>query len=144
MKISSIKPINAIIATAVAGSLGLFSAAPALAQTTPSYATAGDQTIRGTIGSINGKYNISIHDVRGYLDNVTLHPGTIINPTGLELAPGQSVTIVGTPDGNTFAANEIDTPYEPLAVVPGYYGYPWGGPDFGIGFGFGHFGFRGR
>src|SRR6201996_3796357 len=80
---------------------------------TPSYANpaiAGSETIHGTIASVNGKYNISVRDDRGFIDNVTLHDGTIINPTGLTLAPGQQVTIAGTNAGRTFIANEIDTP----------------------------------
>jgi hypothetical protein len=116
---------------------------------TPSYANpaiAGTDTIRGTIASVNGKYNISVRDERGFIDNVTLHDGTIINPTGLTLAPGQAVTIDGTANGPTLIANEIDTPYSDYAYP--YAGYPYGypGPVFGVGFGFGdrgHFGFHG-
>lgn len=113
---------------------------------TPSYANpviAGTDTIHGTIASINGKYNISVRDERGFIDNVTLHDGTIINPRGLTLAPGQAVTIDGVANGPTLIANEIDTPYVYYAYA-GYYGYP--GPVFGLGFGFGdrgRFGFRG-
>lgn len=29
-----------------------------------------------------------VRDARGYLDNVTLHKGTIINPTGIRLEAG--------------------------------------------------------
>jgi hypothetical protein len=121
-------------------------AAPLAAQAAdaPTYATASsDETVHGQITSINGKYGMTVRDNRGYLDNVTLHQGTVINPTGFELQPGMQVTIVGHADGATFAANEIDTPVQ-YAVMqnPYYYGYPdWG---FGFGFGdrFGHF--RGR
>lgn len=105
----------------------------------PSYAQPGGETISGVITSINGKYNISVRDNRGYIDNVSLHDGTIINPRGLTLAPGESVTIAGVPQGRTFVANEIDTPY---VAYP--YGYPHpadvgvglrvGGPGFGFGF----------
>jgi hypothetical protein len=104
---------------------------------TPTYAnppTAGTDTIRGTIASVNGKYNISVRDERGFIDNVTLHDGTIINPRGLTLAPGQSVTIDGTANGPTLIANEIDTPYAYYAYAGYPYGYP--GPVFGVGFGF--------
>jgi hypothetical protein len=110
---------------------------------TPSYANpaiAGTDTIRGTIASVNSKYNISVRDERGFIDNVTLHDGTIINPTGLTLAPGQTVTIEGTANGPTLIANEIDTPYAYYA----YAGYPYYyGPAFGLGFRFGDRGFRG-
>jgi hypothetical protein len=108
---------------------------------TPSYANpaiAGTDTIRGTIASVNGKYNISVRDERGYIDNVTLHDGTIINPTGLTLAPGQAVTIDGSANGPTFIANQIDTPYYAYYAYPYGYGYGYGypGPVFGVGFGF--------
>ena len=143
--------LQSIIASAAAAAL-LLGAAPvaALAQTAapaPSYARSGGDTIKGTIASIDGKYTISVRDDRGFIDNVTLHDGTIINPTGLRLAPGQSVTIAGNPAGHTFDADEIDTPYviygAPYAYYP-YYPYPayalgfrFGGPRFG-------FGYRGR
>jgi|SRR5580692_751337 hypothetical protein len=114
---------------------------------TPSYANpmvAGTDTIHGTIASVNSKYNISVRDERGFIDNVTLHDGTIINPRGLTLAPGQAVTIDGIANGPTLIANEIDTPY----VYYAYAGYPYWypGPAFGLGFGFrgrGNFGFHG-
>jgi hypothetical protein len=140
------------ITALLAGALLACSLVPAAAQaqsrnaSPPPYATrAGDETIRGTISSINGKYNISVRDQRGYLDNVTLHQGTIINPTGLTLQPGQTVTIHGNTAGSTFNANEIDTPYVTTYVVPWGYGYPYESYRFGVGFPgprFG-FGFRG-
>jgi hypothetical protein len=140
------KPAKYLVAAAAAGMLSLLSALPAAAQNVPSYAAPGaDETIQGTVAAVNGPYNISVRDVRGYIDNVTLHQGTIINPTGLELAPGESVSIVGNAQGSTFAANEIDTPYQSLAAVPAYIGYPYG-PTYGIGLRFGRgfgFGFRG-
>jgi hypothetical protein len=117
---------------------------------TPSYANPampGTDTIRGTIAAVNGKYNISVRDERGFIDNVTLHDGTIINPTGLTLAPGQTVTIDATANGQTLMANEIDTPYVYLAYPYAWYPYGYAGPVFGVGFGFrdrGHFGFHGR
>ncbi len=117
----------------------------------PTYATGStDETVRGTIASVNGAYDISVRDDRGFIDNVTLHQGTIINPTGLTLAAGQKVTILGHANGTAFAANQIDTPYQSYGV--GYVGgYPYGGsfaygygfrpyPFYGIGFGYG----RGR
>lgn len=67
-----------------------------------------------------------VHDVRGYLDTVTLHKGTIINPTGIRLEPGFSVTIVGRPSGSVFVADVIDTPYHRVGYGP--YAYPYWGP----------------
>jgi hypothetical protein len=126
-------------AVALAGAI-----APAAAGAqVPSYARNGDDTIRGTVASINGKYNISVRDDRGYVDNVSLHDGTIINPTGLTLAPGELVTIAGRPAGGTFVADEIDTPYAYGYAYPVYPVYPApavrfgvrvGGPGFGFGF----------
>jgi hypothetical protein len=96
--------------------------APSYAQPAPSYAQPYRQDlIRGTVYSINGKYNITVRDNRGFLDNVSLHNGTIINPRGWRLEPGNPVTISGKPSGRTFIADEIDTPYFPY---PRYYRYP--------------------
>jgi hypothetical protein len=141
-------------AAVFAGAIGSASVAPAFAQPVPSYASGtSDETVRGTVAAINGPYNISVRDERGFIDNVNLHQGTIINPTGLSLAPGLAVTILGQNDGSVFSANEIDTPYPTLAAVPlyppyGYYPYPYAGfgPSYRIGVRFGHhfgFGFRG-
>jgi hypothetical protein len=127
----------------------------------PSYAQpapppAGGDRISGTIRGVNGKYGLTVRDSRGYIDNVTMHQGTIINPTGLQLQTGMRVTVLGHADGGTFDANEIDTPYHFYgdAEYPYYGGYPY--PyygDWNVGFGFGgwgggwggwHGGFRGR
>jgi hypothetical protein len=150
---------TAVAAAAFAGAAGLLAASPAAAAPLPSYANGTtDETVTGTIAAVNGPYDITVRDARGFIDNVTLHQGTIINPTGLTLAPGQSVTILGQNTGSALAANEIDTPYQTLSAVPiypayGYYGdpywhggYRWGyGPAYHVGVhvgGFG-FGFRG-
>jgi hypothetical protein len=113
----------------------------------PSYATT-EEHIRGRISSFDGKYTLEVRDDRGFIDNVTLHDGTIINPTGLRLAVGQSVTVLGHNAGKTFEANEIDTPYANYGAA--FYGYaPYGYypyyayPAFGIGFRDRGFGFRG-
>jgi hypothetical protein len=134
----------------------------AQAQDVPSYAqpayVSTDETIHGRIRSVDGAFNISVDDDRGFVDNVQLHQGTIINPTGLTLSQGMSVTIAGVNDGSTFGANEIDTPYSyagplptPVYLGPGYwcpgfaYGY-W--PSFSlaivIGGGYVHRPFYGR
>ncbi|MBD5633790.1 MAG: hypothetical protein IAI49_04850 [Candidatus Eremiobacteraeota bacterium] len=108
----------------------------------PSYATNGEPTLRGTVSSVDGKYQIHVRDANGYIDNVTLHTGTIINPTGFPLRPGERVVIMGQPQGPAFSANEIDLTN--VAVAPyGYgrygYGYPVG-IDVGFGFGYRRFG----
>ena len=140
------KPSQTIAAALLAGAFGLLAAAPAAAQPVPSYAHGTmDETVQGTVSSINGPYSISVRDARGFIDNVSLHQGTIINPTGLSLEPGMPVTIIGHNDGSALSANEIDTPYQTLTAVPYY--YPAYGFDYGVGLRFGHgfgFGFRGR
>jgi hypothetical protein len=109
----------------------------------PGYATVSDPSIAGTVERIDGKYRIHVRDRRGYIDDVSLHQGTIINPTGLQLQPGEHVTIYGNPSGSTFQANEIDVPAT-VAIAP--YGYRYGYPGYGFygyrRFGFG-FGYRG-
>jgi hypothetical protein len=118
--------------------LALISPGIANAQSVPSYADGGqNQQIQGTVAAIDGTWNISVNDANGYTDNVALHQGTIINPTGLTLEPGMSVTIDGYADGPTFDAMEIDTPYQysgpaPVAV---YYGAGVVYPGFAVGWG---------
>src|ERR1700693_5513180 len=105
------------VALGAAVSLSLF-AGPVLAQ--PSYAIR-QETIKGRISSFDGKYQLTVRDERGYLDRVSLRDGTIINPTGLRLVAGMTVTIVGRTAGNAFVAYEIDTPY---SIQPPAYEYP--------------------
>jgi hypothetical protein len=119
-----------------------------VAQDVPSYSQAPapapqDEQIRGRIVNFDGAYNLQVRDERGFLDNIELHQGTIINPTGLTLAPGMVVSILGYNAGEYFAANEVDTPYTFDDGVPYYEGHPWDyyvGPAFGIGFFFGNLG----
>jgi hypothetical protein len=147
--------IRAALVAAVALAACGLSFTPATAQPAqlPSYAT-GEETIRGRIAAVDGKYHLQLRDERGFIDSVTLHDGTIINPTGLRLTPGQSVRIMGHSSGYSFAANEIDTPYArygypvcaygylPYAYYP--YPYPYRAyPRFGFGFRDRGFGFRG-
>jgi hypothetical protein len=147
-------PIIRAVAGAVALTLGAGAAAgaqtiaPAALQTDasappPTYAApATGETISGSITAVTGKYTLQLRDSRGFIDNVTLHQGTIINPRGLMLAAGMQVTITGSNAGSAFAANQIDAPYT-VALVPGYgFGY---GPGFGaLGFGLGGWGWGAR
>jgi hypothetical protein len=112
----------------------------------PSYATTKVETIRGTVSSFNGTYTMYVRDVRGYIDNVTLHKGTIINPTGIRLQPGFAVTISGRTSGSTFLADQIDTPYRVVYGYgyPYYPYYPYPAFNVGIGFGWGWGGWGGR
>jgi hypothetical protein len=123
----------------------------------PSYGSAED-VVRGQVVAFDGNYSLRVRDDRGYIDNVSLHQGTIINPTGLRLTPGMTVTVRGVNRGGYLDANQIDTPYTtygaapvygypyPVAIAP-YYGYPYAypypypygyAPRVSIGIGFGH------
>src|SRR5665213_692107 len=119
-----------------AGSLALGAAtlpASVAAQSAPPYARPesvpanGIETIHGVIESIEGPYRISVRDDRGFIDDVTLRQGTIINPRGLRLRPGMIVTISGYVSASTLTADQIDSPSQYDAGPPGgsYYGsYP--------------------
>jgi hypothetical protein len=135
-----------ILTTALAALL-LATPLAASSQELPSYAQSpqaapGDEQIRGRITSFDGAYFLTVNDERGFVDNVDLHQGTIINPTGLTLAPGMVVSILGYNSGNDFTANEIDTPYSYDAGVPYYAGHAWDyyGPSVGLAFYFGNVG----
>jgi hypothetical protein len=111
----------------------------------PSYAAgqySDDQNIHGRVVGFDGDYNLSVRDERGYVDNIQLHPGTIINPTGLTLVPGMVVSVLGYNAGSYFSANEIDTPYQFYNDLPYYAGHPWDyyGPSISLGFFFGNAG----
>ena len=135
-------PLAAIVGVALAG-LVLAAAAPASAQSVPSYAQR-DETLHGVVEASDG-YDLRVRDDRGFIDRVKLHDGTIIRPTGLTLARGQTVTVHGATRGDRFEASEIDTPYHysyaygyPGPYYPGPYGaypYPYGAPAFGFGVG---------
>ena len=115
--------------------------APSYAQ--PQYATAqDDEQVHGRIVGFDGGYALSVRDERGFVDNVRLHPGTIINPIGLTLEPGMIVSILGYNVGPYLAANEVDAPYTFYGGVPYYLGHPWNyyGPTVSLGFFFGHVG----
>jgi len=113
----------------------------ARAQDVPSYAQppSDDVQIRGRIATFDGAYALTVRDERGYLDNIQLHQGTIINPTGLTLEPGMVVSILGYNSGSYLDANEVDTPYTYASGGWYYGGHPWDyyGPSIGLGFFFG-------
>lgn len=113
---------------------------PSYAQ--PAAAVSDDEQIRGRVVAFDGAYSLTVRDERGFIDHIQLHPGTIINPTGLTLAPGMVVSILGFNAGAYLDANEIDTPYTYYGGVPYYYGHPWNywGPSVSFGFFFGNTG----
>ena len=109
----------------------------------PSYASppapSNEDVVRGQILAIDGAYNLRVRDDRGFIDAIELHQGTIINPTGLRLAPGMSVTIRGINRGNALDANQIDTPYQTYGAIPAYpYAYPAGSFAYPYGYGYGY------
>jgi hypothetical protein len=114
---------------------------PSYAQGQPQYAN-GEENIHGRITGFDGGYNLQVRDEQGYVDNIQLHQGTIINPTGITLTPGMVVSILGYNAGAYLAANEVDTPYTFYGGVPWYGGHPWNyyGPSVGINFFFGNVG----
>jgi hypothetical protein len=104
----------------------------------------GQQQIQGRVTAFDGRFSLHVQQPDGEVDAIQLHQGTIINPTGLTLAPGMTVTVVGEPQGNVFAANEIDTPYQQTyAYATPYYGPYWGPflgypqPGISVDFGYG-------
>jgi hypothetical protein len=131
---------NMVLAAVAA--LVLLSPVAAGAQGVPSYAQPADRDhqIRGRVTAFNGRYGLTVRDDRGYIDTIQLHQGTVINPTGLTLAPGMIVSVQGYNAGSYFAANEIDTPYTYFYGVPYYLGRPWFyyGPSVSLGFFFGN------
>jgi hypothetical protein len=75
-----------------------------------------DQTLHGVITAIQGRYELTVLDDRKDGESVTLHQGTIINPTGLQLRTGMQVTIAGHASRDTFAADKIDASREYFEV----------------------------
>jgi hypothetical protein len=145
-----IATLIATAAIAVPASAFAQTDAPAPSYARPSYSSPED-VVRGQVVAFDGGYNLQVRDERGFVDNVVLHQGTIINPTGLRLSPGMSVTVRGVNRGNALDANQIDTPYTsygavpvypyPVAVTP-YFGYPYGAyPAYGFGYGYGGYGY---
>jgi hypothetical protein len=133
------------IFAALAAALIIAAPLGARAQAVPSYSQAarsGDVQIHGRILTFDGAYTLAVRDDKGYVDNVRLHPGTIINPRGLTLAAGMIVSILGYNAGTYFAANQVDTPYTFYAGLPYYSGHPWYyyGPSVSLGFFFGNTG----
>jgi hypothetical protein len=114
---------------------GIMAAVPANASAAANYAAQTGPSIRGVITSIPGKYSIEVRTPSGRVDDVSLHQGTIINPTGLTLEPGFRVRVYGYSDNGTFVANEIDTPYRNIQAgyvpVPAWDAGLWGAPYWG-------------
>jgi hypothetical protein len=120
---------------AVAALLAVLPALPAAAQPTPAYAyRLGNRTLRGVVVRFTpGAFGLGLLDDRGFVDNVALHPGTIILPIGLTLQPGMRVRVRGYAAGSAFDAERIDAdvalaPRRP-AAPPAWYALWDGTPD---------------
>ena len=132
---------------ALAAALIIAAPLAARAQIAPTYSDSqsnngGEAQIHGRILAFDGAYDVQVKDEKGYVDHIQLHQGTIINPTGLTLAPGMVVSILGYNAGSFFAANEIDTPYTFYYGRPFFGGHPYDyyGPSVSLGFFFGNSG----
>jgi len=93
----------------------------AAAQYAPPSDAANEEVIRGTITGFDGAYRMYVRDERGYVDTIGLREGTIINPTGIRLAEGQIVRVIGFAKGDTLVASRIDTPL--YLILPPWYVY---------------------
>jgi hypothetical protein len=93
----------------------------------PSYGrpVAPQDQIKGTVTGFDGAYIVYMRDDRGYDDHISMHDGTVINPTGTRLVEGMPVTIYGQANGPTFDAYRIDVAvaYTPYGGDGGYGGY---------------------
>jgi hypothetical protein len=144
---------RAAAALAVAGSLAFPLIASAQQQPygdqsygqQPSYAQPPNygyqQSVKGTISGFDGQWIVYVHDDKGYTDHVTLHQGTIINPTGIKLLEGMRVTVYGSPQGSTFGADRIDVAYSPYSPYYGSNGEPAYGYGDNNGYGYGGYGY---
>lgn len=109
---------------------------PTYAQPPPAPAYGRQNAIKGTVSGFDGQWIVYMHDDKGYTDHITLHQGTVINPTGIKLLEGMRVTIYGNPDGPTFQANRVDVAYSPYSPYYGADGNPaYGYGDNGYGYG---------
>jgi hypothetical protein len=100
-------------AAAIAVALTLPAAASA-AMSSPAQAK-DTYTLRGVITQIDGKWDVTLHEPSGFIEEVALHPGTVVAPTGLRLAPGMQVSIRGYQDHATFDAVRIVGPADAQA-----------------------------
>jgi hypothetical protein len=114
---------------------------PTYAQPLAAPAYGRQDSIKGTLAGFDGQWVVYMHDDKGYTDHITLHQGTVINPTGIKLLEGMKVTVFGQPDGPTFQANRVDvgySPYSPYYGSDGNPAYGYGDPGYGYGGGYGY------
>ncbi|HEV3091182.1 MAG TPA: hypothetical protein VGX91_07015 [Candidatus Cybelea sp.] len=150
----------AVLCLALPGPAGAQESVPGYGtQPVPGYGTpvAHQEQIKGVLTGFDGTYTVYMRDDRGFDDHVSLHQGTMINPTGIKLVEGMRVTMWGNANGSTFEAYRIDVGggggYYPDSsgygyggyggygygggYYPGGYGYGYGGYPWGVSLGFG-------
>jgi hypothetical protein len=66
--------------------------------------------VSGRVTWFDGRFDLQVRDDRGFIDNVQLRQGTVINPTGLTLRTGMPVQIRGRNRGFVLGAEQIDSP----------------------------------
>jgi invasion protein IalB len=96
---------TAAIAAALALPSGAFAATSQSAQQ-----QHDNMTIQGVVSSIDGKWNLTVQQDSGFIQNVALERGTVIAPTGMRLATGMQITVVGYEDGPYIDAVRIAGP----------------------------------
>jgi hypothetical protein len=108
---------TAVVALPVAG----FADSPRASPDAPTYAVPANadanETVYGHITWFDGRFDLQIRDDRGFIDNVQLHQGTVIDPTGLTLRAGMPVQIRGRNRGSVLAAERIDSPGRPQSAT---------------------------
>ncbi len=138
----------AVLCLALPGLAGAQESVPGYGtQPVPGYGTpvAHQEQIKGVLTGFDGTYTVYMRDDRGFDDHVSLHQGTMINPTGIKLVEGMRVTMWGNANGSTFEAYRIDVGggggYYPDSSGYGYGGYGYGGYGGGYypgGYGYGY------
>jgi hypothetical protein len=107
---------TAIVALPVAG----FAESARASPDTPTYAVPANadasETVSGHITWFDGRFDLQIRDDRGFVDNVQLRQGTVIDPTGLTLRTGMPVEIRGRNRGFVLIAEQIDSPGRPQSA----------------------------
>jgi hypothetical protein len=107
---------TAVVALPVVG----FAESSRASPDTPTYAVPGNadvnETVYGRITWFDGRFDLQIRDDRGFIDNVELRQGTVINPTGLTLRTGMRVQIRGRNRGLVLIAEQVDSPGRPQSA----------------------------